>query len=156
MTGKHELQVLALIPSLRKRQTGQVLLLFAASLPALLAIFALAVDLGGAAITYHRAQVALDAAAFAGSQVLDVRVYDNGQQVAVNTQQAAAYASRTLAANLAGIPMQAAFSVSGDQLTGSGTAWYHTFFLGAFGIPEIPCRVTSSATPGWGIEDEHQ
>jgi len=137
-------------------QAGQVLLLFAASLPALLAIFALAVDLGGAAIMYHRAQVALDAAAFAGAQVLEIREYAGGQKVAVNPGQAAAAANGTLNENMAGIPMRASFSVAGDRLVGSATAYYHPYFLGAFGIGEIPCRVFSSATPGWGIDEEHQ
>ena len=48
-------------------QRGQILILFAVALPALAAMVALMVDIGGAAITYHRAQVALDAAEFAAS-----------------------------------------------------------------------------------------
>jgi len=48
-------------------QRGQILILFAVALPALAAMVALMVDFGGAAVTYHRAQVALDAAEFAAS-----------------------------------------------------------------------------------------
>jgi len=140
----------------RRGEGGQMLLLFAAALPVLLAVFAMAVDLGGAAVTYHRAQVAMDAAAFAGAQALDVRVYAGGQQVAVNEREAVQAAYAALAGNMGGFPMEAAFHADGAVMTGSGTALYDTFFLGALGIHTIPCRVASSATPGWGIEEENQ
>ena len=52
-------------------QRGQILILFAVALPALAAMVALMVDFGGAAVTYHRAQVALDAAEFAASQAVE-------------------------------------------------------------------------------------
>ncbi|MBN1267630.1 MAG: hypothetical protein JXA25_19215 [Anaerolineales bacterium] len=139
-----------------RNQAGQVLLLFAAALPVLLAVFGLAVDLGGAAITYHRAQVALDSATFTGAQALDLRVYQNGQRVVVNQRQAYRAAFDTLAGNMAGIPIEAAFSADGGVMMGSGTALYHTFFLGVLGIDVIPCSVYSSSTPGWGINDEDQ
>jgi len=137
-------------------QSGQILLLFAAVLPVLLAVFALAVDLGGAAITYHRAQVALDAAVFAGAQALDVRVYADGQRVVVNSREAVEAAAGCLARNMGGIPLRASFNASGDAFTGSGSAVYRTFFLGALGINTVECRVRASAAPGWGIADENQ
>lgn len=137
-------------------QSGQILLLFAAVLPVLLAVFALAVDLGGASITYHRAQLALDAAVFAGAQELDVRMYGDGQRVVVDSREAVEAAAGSLAKNMGSIPVQASFSATGDTFTGSGSAVYRTFFLGALGIPAIECRVSASAAPGWGIADENQ
>jgi Flp pilus assembly protein TadG len=140
----------------RRDERGQMLLLFAAALPVLLAVFAMAVDLGGAAVTYHRAQVAMDAAVFAGAQALDVRVYATGQQVVVNEREAVQAAHAALAGNMGGFPMEAAFFADGAVMKGSGTAAYNTLFLCALGIHTIPCRVASSATPGWGIEEENQ
>ena len=54
-------------------QRGQILILFAVALPVLAAMVAIMVDIGGAAITYHRAQVALDAAAFAAAQAVETK-----------------------------------------------------------------------------------
>ena len=65
----------------RLPESGQILILFAVVLPVLAVMVALMVDIGGAAITYHRAQVALDAAAFAAAQAVDLDALDHTQSV---------------------------------------------------------------------------
>jgi hypothetical protein len=140
----------------RRSEKGQVLLLFIAALPALMAIFALMVDLGGAAITYHRAQIALDAATFAGAQAIDFNVYDHEQRIRLDGALATNWAGQYLSLNQRGGLIMGSFYVEGDTVYGVGTMEYRTLFIGAIGIGTIRTQVTSAASPGWGIRDEFE
>jgi hypothetical protein len=138
----------------KSSERGQILLLFIAALPALMAIFALMVDLGGAAITYHRAQIALDAATFAGAQAIDLNVYDHEQRIQLDGTLATNWAGQYLSLNQRGGLILGSFYVEGDTVYGAGVMEYRTLFIRAIGIGTIQTQVTSAASPGWGIRDE--
>ena len=145
-----------IIQSWKSREKGQVLLLFIAALPALMAIFALMVDLGGAAITYHRAQIAMDAATFAGAQAIDFNIYDHEQRIQLDGALATNWAGQYLTLNQRGGLIMGSFYVDGDTIFGVGTMEYRTLFISAIGIRTIRTQVTSAASPGWGIRDEFE
>jgi len=140
----------------RRFERGQVLLLFVAALPAIMAIIALMVDIGGASIAYHRAQVTLDAATFAGAQVLEDYGYAGSQRVRLDEGGAVAQAHDYLQRNQQAGSIQASFYVVDDIIYGMGSMNYKTFFLGGLGMDVITIRVNSAASPGWGITDERQ
>jgi hypothetical protein len=137
-----------------KFERGQIILLFIAALPAIMAIFALMVDLGGAAITYHRAQIALDAATFAGAQAVDMDIYDHEQRIRLDAALATNWAGQYLSVNQRGGIIMGSFYVEGDTVYGVGVMEYRTLFLSAIGIGTIRTQVTSAASPGWGISEE--
>ena len=132
-------------------QEGQVLVLFAVVLPVLAAMMALMVDIGGAAITYHRAQLALDTAAFAAAQAIDVQVLRSTQQVELDPVWAGQLAGQFASLNSRGELHIVSFSVDGDTVLIQGQMRYRTLFAGALGLDTIHARVYSSAVPGYGI-----
>jgi hypothetical protein len=144
----------SLFPPSKSSERGQILLLFIAALPAIMAIFALMVDLGGAAITYHRAQIALDAATFAGAQAVDINVYDHEQRIRLDGALATTWAGQYLSLNQRGGIIMGSFFVEGDTVYGIGVMEYRTLFIGAIGLRTIRTQVTSAASPGWGISEE--
>jgi Flp pilus assembly protein TadG len=141
------------LPRRRRRpaERGQVLVLFAVVLPVLAAIIALMVDIGGAAITYHRAQVAVDCAAFAAAQAVDVDALDHTQKVELEPNMAAQLAGQYASLNSRGELQILSLYVSGDTVYVTGQMVYRTLFAGAFGIDTIRARVSASATPAFGI-----
>ena len=132
-------------------QRGQVLLLFAVMLPVLGAMLALMVDLGGAAITYHRAQIALDSAAFAAAQAIDVDALDHTQQMQLDPYLAGQLAGQYASLNSQGELQILSFYVDRDTVYLTGQMTYRTLFAGAVGVHVIRARVSSSASPGFGI-----
>ena len=135
----------------REGESGQVLVLFAVVLPVLAAMVALMVDIGGAAITYHRAQVASDAAAFAAAQAIDVDVLDHTQRLELNPYFAGQLAGQYASLNSRGELQIISFYVDRDTVYVTGQMVYRTLFASALGIDTIRARVASSATPGFGI-----
>ena len=132
-------------------KSGQVLVLFAVVLPVLAAMVALMVDIGGAAITYHRAQIAADAAAFAAAQAIDVDVLDHTQRLELNPYFAGQLAGQYASLNSRGELQIISFYVDRDTVYVTGQMVYRTLFASALGIDTIRARVASSATPGFGI-----
>ncbi len=135
----------------RTRERGQVLLLFAVMLPVLAAMLALMTDIGGASITYHRAQVALDSAAFAAAQAIDVDALDHTQEVRLDPYWAGQLAGQYASLNSRGELQILSFYVDGDTVYVTGQMVYRTLFAGAVGVDVVRARVSSSATPGFGI-----
>ena len=134
-----------------RRQQGQVILLFAVALPVLVALLALAMDLGGATITYHRAQIALDAATFAAAQAVDQNIFDHTQRVELDPYVAGSMAGQYASLNSRGELVMTSFEVRGDTVFASGRMLYRPLFAGLFGVDVIRARVTSSAGPGFGV-----
>jgi len=132
-------------------QKGQVLVLFAVVLPVLAAMLALMVDIGGAAITYHRAQVALDSAAFAAAQAVDLQVLGANQQVQLDPAWAGHLAGQFASFNSRGELQIVSFNIVGDTVTISGQMQYQTIFARALGLETVRAKVYSSAVPGYGI-----
>lgn len=136
---------------LARAERGQVLVLFAVVLPVLAAMVALMADIGGAAITYHRAQIALDSAAFAAAQAVDLDVLDHAQRVEINPYLAGQLAGQYASLNSRGRLQIVSFYVDGDTVYVTGTMVYRTLFASAVGLDTVRARVVSSATPGYGI-----
>ena len=136
---------------LGRPERGQVLVLFAVVLPVLAAMVALMVDIGGAAITYHRAQIALDSAAFAAAQAVDLDVLDHTQRVEIDPYLAGQLAGQYASLNSRGRLQIVSFYVDRDTVYVTGTMVYRTLFAGALGLDTVRARVVSSATPGYGI-----
>ena len=128
-----------------------MLLLFAVMLPVLGAMLALMVDIGGAAITYHRAQIALDSAAFAAAQAIDVDALDHTQQIQLDPYLAGQLAGQYASLNSQGELQILSFYVDRDTVYLTGQMTYRTLFAGAVGVHVIRARVSSSASPGFGI-----
>ena len=132
-------------------ERGQILVLFAVVLPVLAAMLALMVDIGGAAITYHRAQVALDAAAFAAAQAVDVDALDHTQRLELDPYLAGQLAGQYASLNSRGELTITSFYVDRDTVYVTGQMVYRTLFAGALGLDVVRARVVSSASPGFGI-----
>jgi Flp pilus assembly protein TadG len=135
----------------RRSERGQILILFAVVLPVLAAMVALMVDIGGAAITYHRAQVALDAAAFAAAQAVDLDVLDHTQTIQLDPYVAGQLAGRYASLNSRGQLQIVSFYVDRDTVYVTGQMVYHPLLAGSVGIETVTARVGSSATAGFGI-----
>jgi Flp pilus assembly protein TadG len=135
----------------RRVERGQILILFAVVLPVLAAMVALMVDIGGAAITYHRAQVALDAAAFAAAQAIDLDALDHTQTVQLDPYLAGQLAGQYASLNSRGQLQIVSFYIDRDTVFVTGQMVYRPLLAGAVGIDTVTARVVSSATAGFGI-----
>jgi Flp pilus assembly protein TadG len=135
----------------RRLEHGQILILFAVVVPVLAAMVAMMVDIGGAAITYHRAQVALDAAAFAAAQAVDLDVLDHTQTVQLDPYLAGQLAGQYASLNSRGQLQIVSFYVDRDTVYVTGRMVYRPLLAGAVGIDTVTARVVSSATAGFGI-----
>jgi Flp pilus assembly protein TadG len=135
----------------RRLERGQILILFAVVLPVLAAMVALMVDIGGAAITYHRAQVALDAAAFAAAQAVDLDALDHTQSLQLDPYLAGQLAGQYASLNSRGQLQIVSFYVDQDTVYVTGQMVYRPLLAGAVGIDTVTARVVSSATAGFGI-----
>ena len=135
----------------RRLERGQILILFAVVLPVLAAMVALMVDIGGAAITYHRAQVALDAAAFAAAQAVDLDALDHTQSLQLDPYVAGQFAGQYASLNSRGQLQIVSFYVDHDTVYVTGQMVYRPLLAGAVGIDTVTARVVSSATAGFGI-----
>jgi len=135
----------------RRAERGQILILFAVVVPVLAAMVALMVDIGGAAITYHRAQVALDAAAFAAAQAIDLDALDHTQTVQLDPYLAGQLAGQYASLNSRGQLQIVSFYIDRDTVFATGQMVYRPLLAGAVGIDTVTARVVSSATAGFGI-----
>jgi Flp pilus assembly protein TadG len=137
-------------------ESGQIIFLFAASFVTIMLIVMLVVDFGGAALTYHRAQVAADGAAYAAAQGIDLEQFYGDNMVALDPAQAAYLAESYAAANSNGRLHITGFAVQDERVWLSGEMEYRTLFAHAVGLPVIRARVSASAVPAYGIEQRGQ
>jgi Flp pilus assembly protein TadG len=140
----------------KSSESGQIIFLFAASFVTIMLIVMLMVDFGGAALTYHRAQVAADGAAYAAAQGIDLEQFYHTNRVVLDPGQAAFLAESYAAANSAGRLQITGFAVQGDRVWLTGEMEYRTLFARAAGLPVIRARVSASAVPAYGIEQRGQ
>lgn len=140
----------------QRSESGQIIFLFAASFVTIMLIVMLVVDFGGAALTYHRAQVAADGAAYAAAQGIDLEQFYHTNRMVLDPGQAAFLAESYAAANSAGRLQITSFAVQDDRVWLTGEMEYRTLFAHAIGLPVIPVRVSASAIPAYGIEQRGQ
>jgi Flp pilus assembly protein TadG len=125
--------------------------LFAAMFATIMAFLALLIDFGGAALTYQRAQVAVNSAAFAAAQGVDLGVFRQANQIQLDPELASDLAGSYATLNSRGHLSHLQLVVQGDRVWVVGEMDYPTIFAGAIGIPTIHTRVVSSAVSAYGI-----
>jgi Flp pilus assembly protein TadG len=140
----------------KSSESGQIILLFAASFVTIMLIVMLMVDFGGAALTFHRAQVAADGAAYAAAQGIDLEQFYHTNRMVLDQGQAAFLAESYAAANSASRLQITGFAVQDDRVWLTGEMEYRTLFARAAGLPVIRARVSASAVPAYGIEQRGQ
>jgi len=139
-----------------RRNRGQNLFLFAASFATLMALLMLLVDFGGAAMTFHRAQVAADAAAFAAAQGIDLDTFYRTQAVELSHGAAAGLAGQFMSINSRGTVQITNIYVEEDLVHVSATASYRSLFAHYIGLGTIRLNVHASAAPAYGIRERDE
>lgn len=140
----------------QRSESGQILFLFAVSFTVIMLFVMLMVDFGGAALTYHRAQVATDAAAYAAAQGIDLERFYAENLVVLDPGLAGGLAHSFAAENSNGRLTLTGLYVQDDRVWVTGEMEYSTLFAHVIGLPAIRARVVSSAVPAYGIEQPGQ
>jgi Flp pilus assembly protein TadG len=135
-----------------RSESGQMLFVFAAVFVVLMLFIMLMVDFGGAALTYLRAQVAADSAAYAASQGVDLAGFYETNEVALDPALAGSLAQSFGAINSQGRLRITMVAFQDDRVWLTGEMEYRTLFARAIGLPVIRVRVASSSAPAYGIE----
>lgn len=135
-----------------KRERGQNVLFFAAALIPITMLMALMIDIGGAIVTYHKAQIAVDSAAFAASQGIDLNKFYRTQKIELDSAVANGLASQYAELNSRGQLNIVGVYISKDQIWVVGEMIYHPFFSGFVGVGKININVMSSSVPEFGID----
>jgi Flp pilus assembly protein TadG len=133
-------------------EKGNYLLFYALLLPVIIGILALMIDLSGYWYTYAEAQKAVDAAAVAGAQGLDLEIFFKKNKVQLDPGTAPGLAGQYMSANAAGSVQLVSVYASKEQIWVVGQASYHSIFGGIFGAGTMTVTVSSSAVPEWGID----
>ncbi|MGH7722522.1 MAG: TadE/TadG family type IV pilus assembly protein [Candidatus Dormibacteria bacterium] len=132
----------------RRDQGGQVMLLFALALIAILGLAAVAVDGSFGFIQVRRAQNAADFAAFAGAQQLNASVICNGNGLVPTPTQMVNIVQDTVDANSSAVGT----AWTAQYLDGSGRPIAGATFSGTSSgavAPPGACGLSVSATPQW-------
>jgi len=142
-----------------REEKGQVLYQTALGLMVLLVFLGLAIDGGVMLANYRRAQITADTAAQAASHAVSIEVFYETNAVVIASEAARQRAQWVIANN--GIATDGRpLLVNPQVLCGAnwvrvtGQARLPTFFMRAFGIPEVHIPVHSIAYPAYGIEYE--
>ncbi len=139
-----------------RSEKGQIIFAFAAAFVTIMALLALMIDFGGAALTYSRAQAATDAAAYAAAQGIDIQKYNATNLVQLDPGLAAGLAAEYGDLNSRGRLSILSIYIQNDRVWVVGTVEYRTLFAHAIGIPAIRVRIISSAVPSYGIDKSGQ
>jgi uncharacterized membrane protein len=139
-----------------KRERGQNVLFFAAALIPIMMLMALMIDIGGAIITYHKAQIAADSAAFAAAQGIDLKKFYSTQKIELDSAVATGLAGQYAELNSRGQLNIVGVYLSEDQIWVVGQMIYHPFFSGFVGVGKIQITVMSSSVPEFGIDKIQQ
>lgn len=130
-----------------------MIFIFAASFMAMMALLMLALDFGGAAMTWHKAQIATDAAAFAGAQGIDIQRFYATQEIVLDEGAVARLVGQYSSLNSRGDFRITGIYVSGDRVWVTGEMTYHSIFAHFIGMPTLEARIVSSASPAYGIRE---
>jgi hypothetical protein len=142
--------------SKKDSEYGQSLVIFAGSFFAIMVLMMLMVDFGGAALCYHRAQIAADSAAFAAAQKLDLDTLYTSNQVELDPGLAGGYAGQYASLNGNNKLRIVDIYFDGDKVWVTGIMTYRTIFAHAIGIANVQAKVVSSAVPGYGVTERGQ
>jgi uncharacterized membrane protein len=140
----------------RAGEAGQQAALLAMMLPAILAMAGLVVDGGAFLVQYKRAQVAIDSAAFAAAQRIDRGQFFRDQIVVIEPGEAASTGGLYASLNSRGNVRVTAITVYGNTVIVNGYATIEPVFLKMFGVGSRTIRVTSQASPLYGINRQGQ
>lgn len=136
----------------RRGENGQLLVLFALLIPVFMGLLILMIDIGGAVITFNRAQIALDSAAFSAAQAIDLSEFYTSNQVILNQSKAAGNAGTFASINSRGSVRVTGIYTDRERVWVLGTMEYETVFGGALGVGTITANMIASAVPGYGVD----
>lgn len=140
-------------------EKGQNLMLFAAGFSAIMTLLMLMVDFGGAAMTYHKAQITADAAAYSAAQAVDINLFYQTNQVKLDPGIAQSIAGRFATINATDNKVNMQFVgvyVSNDRVWVRAIAFYDSFFAHFIGLSTIKMEIIASASPAFGIDTRGQ
>jgi len=137
----------------KKSEQGQIIFIFAASFAAIMALVMLVLDFGGAAMTWHKAQIATDAAAYAGAQGIDIEKFYATQEIVLNQGAVARLVGQYSSLNSKGDFRITGIYVSDERVWVTGEMTYTSLFAHFIGIPVMKARIVSSASPAYGIRE---
>ncbi len=140
----------------RHGQVGQQAALLAMMLPAILGMAGLVVDGGAFLVQYKRAQTAIDSAAFAAAQRIDRGQLFRDQIVVLTPGEASAMGGQYASLNSRGNVKVTSITVYGNVVIVNGYATIEPVFLKMFGVGTRTIRVTSQASPLYGIDRQGQ
>jgi len=147
-----------MIKEIKKEESGQVALVFIASMVIIIGAMALLIDGGRYLVMRSRVRMLADAAAITGVGVLDVQAAGQGNFI-LDGVEAYTKASENFNKNLEDSPDYADFSldsiqVVGDQIRVTVTGSSAPLFGSQWGL-NYSATVTSSARAGSGISGEN-
>jgi uncharacterized membrane protein len=147
--------VSAMIKTREDLEKGQILFIYAVAVVVCLMLVALVFDIGGAFVTYQKAATAVDAAAFAAAQQIDMDEFNSSNRVRIDQGRAVSAAGMVAAMNsssLTGVVV----TVLPDRVVVEGRMLYHSLFADAFGFGVIEATIRSAAVPGYGVSARDQ
>lgn len=143
-------------PGVHRSESGQTALFIALFTPLLLVAVGALADAGRLLVEYRRAQVAIDAAAFAAAQRVDRNAFLSNQAIVLDPAEAVATGGLYGSLNSRGSVRLTAIEVSGGVVIARGYAEVDTIFLALFGAGRVHLDLTSRAVPLYGIWRETQ
>ena len=139
----------------RDFEQGQIALMLAVIFLALVGLTGLVVD-GGLMLIYYRiGRMTVDSAAVAAATQMDEEVYDQENDVEMDSGRACDEAQSYAAFNGRGI-VSISCSVEDNWATVAGSVEAPTLFLRVFGITSVPFNLSATAELKYGITEEGQ
>ncbi|NOH12462.1 MAG: hypothetical protein HND51_12515 [Chloroflexi bacterium] len=138
-----------------EEERGQMLVIFAVGLLLLVLLLGLVVDVGGMSLTYARAQLAIDEAAIAASQGVNLQRFYTHNELQLQPSVAAGRAGQFLSTNGGGLVELTSIHVTPDQVFLTGQATYSPFIIG-FLTGDVTMTVSGESRPDFGIDERDQ
>jgi uncharacterized membrane protein len=139
----------------RDFEEGQIAMMLAVVFLALVALIGLVVD-GGLMLIYYRiGRMTVDSAAVAAATQMDEVVFDQENDVVLDSGRACDEAQSYAAFNGRGI-VSISCSVEDNRATIAGSVEAPTLFLRVFGITSVPFSLSATAELKYGITEEGQ
>jgi len=140
----------------RYDERGQVSAMLVILLPVLIGLAGLVVDGGIMFVHYRLGRVTVDSAAIAAATALSEQSFKEDNVVELTPEMAYESALAYAAQNGKGHVAITGVSVSGPQVTVSGSVTSPTLFMRIFGINDVIFSLTANAELKYGITEEGQ